>query len=293
MAYGFGVNYGTGFDTDGIRTNYSGAVPTRFSMGGWIINSGIDDSGIGRNNKILTQDDGTNEYFDWLLQHDINQYLVQVPYPSSTFGFRHWTYTADVWQHNLVTWDLNDTTNGPFIYQNGIDLGRPGDFTAGVGSPVTNNTIAMTIGGRYNTSNVLARSIDARLADMAFWNEILSPGEVMGLYIGSLRPYQVRPNNLLGYWPLDGYQQHPGLNLAPNSNTLNMALLKRNGLLLKPSPPHISASPIRKMAGPLFQPSIFQPAIYLAGPTSTGAADLPTMLNVGADFRRRVATIGY
>jgi hypothetical protein len=295
MAYGFGTQYGTGANTaDGIATNFTSPLPTRFSMGGWVKNSGIADTGVNFP-RVFVQDDGLVTYFTWWWQQDIGQYIVQVNYSTSP-GFRHWTYTANVWQHNIVTWDLSDTTNGPHIYQNGIDQGRPGDFTAGTGTVVTSNTLRWTIGCRNNNAHTaLNTGFDGLIDDIAIWNEILSPGEVMGLYTGALRPYQVRPGNLLGYWPLDGYQQHAGLNLVQtaNSNVLFSSLLVRNGLLLAAPPPQVSAAPLPTRAGPIFRPSIFQPAIYLSGPRSTGAVDLPTMLNVGADFRRRVATIGY
>lgn len=58
------------------------------------------------------------------------------------------------------------------------------------------------------------------IADAAMWNVVLSDLEIAGLARG-LRPWMIRPKNLVGYWPIDGYQSpEPDLSGFAHNGTL-------------------------------------------------------------------------
>jgi hypothetical protein len=64
------------------------------------------------------------------------------------------------------------------------------------------------------------QALQGNMADTALWNVVLSATEIAALAKG-IRPPQVRPAALIGYWPLDGLQSpEPDLSGNRNNGTL-------------------------------------------------------------------------
>jgi hypothetical protein len=89
------------------------------------------------------------------------------------------------------------------------------------------------------------------LADAAFWEARLSDPEIYALQNGA-RPWQIRPQKLVSWWPLDGYR-HPALDRG----------LKKNhggnvGTTLATGPPLLNPAPILLS---LPDPSVVMPSM--------------------------------
>jgi Concanavalin A-like lectin/glucanases superfamily len=98
------------------------------------------------------------------------------------------------------------------------------------------------IGASSNVTIATANNpFSGAIHDVAVWGTILSDAEMRALAFGFLRPWQVRPGLLRGYWPLDGYE-HPCLDLSIGRN-----LGVVTGTTLYPSPTKLAATPIFDM----------------------------------------------
>jgi hypothetical protein len=135
-----------------------------------------------------------------------------------------------VWAHIVATADSSATTVWK-IYGNGSLQG----------TMVPQNTAASGNGIGFGDDGVhdgIYRNASISLADCAWWNASLTPVEILELYSGLKRPFQIRPANLIGYWPLDGYG-------AP---ALDLGVQKINGVLtgttFATGPPRITSAPI-------------------------------------------------
>jgi len=134
------------------------------------------------------------------------QYYVRFNSSQITFGVggaaASWTFGGSVvngtWYHLA---GINDTTT-MFLYANGIQQ------ATGAGTNTNSSNFPVTIGGRSSAD----RFFPGKIADVAIWQDILSPIEIKALASG-VRPYMIRRGGLKGYWPLDGY-------VAPANNFL-------------------------------------------------------------------------
>jgi hypothetical protein len=141
--------------------------------------------------------------------------------------------TTAAWQHIACTFTGGSSTGtNVLLYYNGLNVAAT---QSGIGS--TPNTTNASFGIGYNrpgNSSFMAGG----LADVAVWNTVLTPVEILALARG-VRPNAIRVGSLWGYWPLDGYR-HPALDLSFGAH---------NGVLggspsLVPGPPLISSAPL-------------------------------------------------
>jgi hypothetical protein len=125
--------------------------------------------------------------------------------------------SANRWYHWVGTQDAN----GGKLY---ID----GKLAATSGTPrimvSTGNTFYI---GRYETGGSFP--MDGGIDQAVLWNAGLSANEVLDLYKG-LSPLMIRPNNLVGYWPLGAYYGKDLSMRTPLTYSGTVSLLKQTNL---------------------------------------------------------------
>jgi hypothetical protein len=147
------------------------------------------------------------------------------------------TLVSGTWYHLAATFPSGVLPNG---YVNGaLDGTGNANFTS--------NAQGLTQSGNDLGTNWFGGS----LADAAVWNVALAQAELTALANG-VRPYQIRPQSLIGFWPLDGYG-HPALDRSRGKN--NGVL---TGTAFATGPPLLNPAPIIL---PLPDPSFVMPAM--------------------------------
>lgn len=190
MARGFGTTLGVG-SSDRIVSNYATA-PTQQTLSlKYNLASFASDF-----DKLLSQNETSGP--------TINSLNVQ----SSSIAFRrggsgsgqHWLCTdygtaTNTWFQYAISFDASSVTNDPVIFIDGISRtvtqagSNPASLSAGAGNWVVGN----------NASG--SRNIDGRIAEVAIWDVILTPGEMAAVTRG-VSPLLIRPGNLQEYLPL-------------------------------------------------------------------------------------------
>lgn len=129
-----------------------------------------------------------------------------------------WSVTApslNAWHAVGVSYDGSSASNNPIFY---LDQTKPSVtlVSQSVGTLTNMAGVAYYLGDLSSGGAVW----DGMLADFAVWNAILTDGEFFALAKG-IRPYNIRPGSLAGYWPLDGIQSpEPDLSGNKNNGTL-------------------------------------------------------------------------
>jgi hypothetical protein len=137
-----------------------------------------------------------------------------------------------VWHHVAFSNDPSNVSQGKVAYLDGVlDLGP----TTSGSMPAAQTTNPLKIG---NYSAGTASAVDGSLADVAIWNAALTVSEMRELYYAAKRPYQIRPQSLIGYWPLDGY----------GAQALDRSIYRNHGVvtggIFVPGPPRLGDQPI-------------------------------------------------
>jgi Concanavalin A-like lectin/glucanases superfamily len=131
----------------------------------------------------------------------------------STYIFQLFSMTPDtgVWHHIGVSSDF--TTAGTIMTLDGVSK------TLGAGANGTPElTATTTLFGRTGIANT--DLFNGIAADVGLWSVRLSLSELVALSKGA-RPYQVREQSLVGYWPFDGLQSpEPDLSGFKQNGTL-------------------------------------------------------------------------
>lgn len=132
-------------------------------------------------------------------------------------------FTINVWEHACAVFSAS---NARTVYLNGGNKGT--DLTAlGVTDPLDRTAV----GALVRPTPLFFHS--GRIAEAAIWKAALTDDEVLSLALG-VRPYRIRPESLVMYWPLWGLESpepdyHPRSADAGNYNlTLNNGPIKAN-----------------------------------------------------------------
>jgi hypothetical protein len=214
--------------TDGINLSLPAAYPNSngpVSLAAWFYYNNTGNDGIifvgnapGTEVVELRANRGSNGKFNW-----------RIAFNQTDSG----TTTAsrlNLWTTVLGTYDGGSSQ---IIYINGVQDGSIS--STGYGGNVVGG---WGIGRDFVNS---ANTFSGVIAEAAMWGAVLNAQEAYALGTGALRPYQIRPQKLLGYWTLDGYG-HPAL---------DRGIIKNNGVLtgttFAPGPPLLSAAPILTM----------------------------------------------
>lgn len=118
-------------------------------------------------------------------------------------------YVANAWHHACA---VGTSATSRAVYLNG----------GGKGTSVTSATatgLNVTTIGRRSTS-LPGQYLNGRLAECAVWNAALTDGEAAALAAG-VRPIDVRPLSLVGYWPVWGLSS-PEPDLTPNNHQMTV-----------------------------------------------------------------------
>jgi hypothetical protein len=126
--------------------------------------------------------------------------------PASTVN-----YNANAWNHGAGVFTAS---NSRTVYLNG---GNSASDATSLGT-VNLNDVAV---GAWQRNATQVTFFNGRVADVAYWNVALTAAEILALANGA-RPFTIRPQSLLLYYPLDGLQS-PEPNLAGNG-TYNLTL---------------------------------------------------------------------
>lgn len=164
------------------------------------------------------------------------------------------TFTAATWGHAAFSLDGSQNLNA---YFNGANV------KTGVTLGVRAGTGQTTIGANDSGPNTL----DGRVADTAIWSTVLTASEIGALAKGA-RPNSIRPSSLVAWWPLDGL----------SSPEPDLSGKKLNGTVTGTS---LAAGPPVTLFAP--KPPVFSPAF----------TSILYGHNIGANFTRRITTIGY
>jgi hypothetical protein len=123
---------------------------------------------------------------------------------------------------------------GSNFYGNGVKEAG----SAGLSFNVDN----IRLGLGNSTSGFSADQFVGSVADVGYWNCLLTDGEIRALALGAMRPFQIRPGNLRAYFPLDGYGW-AGQDYGPFRNVLQVASGETPGLF-RQGPPQLNPAPI-------------------------------------------------
>jgi hypothetical protein len=116
------------------------------------------------------------------------------------------TFASGQWYHVAGSFDTATLR----AYVNGsIDGTKTLGFT-----PINTNSQNLHLG--FSQTGDSSGNLNGNLADCAVWNIALSASEIKALATGA-RPNNVRPGNLVAWWPLDGLQS-PEEDLSGNKN---------------------------------------------------------------------------
>ena len=128
--------------------------------------------------------------------------LFTKSYLSGTNLTADFTFTTNVWQNILVTWDGGSTASAAIkFYRDGLIVANS-NLVNGFGALATDTLLGFHIGNRSNG----ARTFDGFIRECAVWNEVLSDYDATLLNSGvSGTPKQIRPGALMGYWALDDF----------------------------------------------------------------------------------------
>jgi hypothetical protein len=116
-------------------------------------------------------------------------------------------YTANVWNHACA---VGTSATSRAVYLNGGSKGTSVTSATATGLNVT------TIGRR--STSAPGQYLNGRMAECAVWNAALNDQEAAALAAG-VRPIDVRPLSLVGYWPIWGLSS-PEPDLTPNNHQM-------------------------------------------------------------------------
>ncbi len=119
------------------------------------------------------------------------------------------SYTDDVWTH--VLW-AEATTTDHRIFVDGVKFSS-GDLRNLVGAPIDRTAIGM------NRDSTPGNPFSGDIGHVAVWSVALSDGEAISLADGA-SPFQIRPDSLADYWPLNG--RSPELDVVANAQPLTL-----------------------------------------------------------------------
>jgi hypothetical protein len=138
----------------------------------------------------------------------------QVINSANTFGteFSSPLYPVGRWNHACGV-ALSSTTN--YLYLNGRD--KQSITTNNV--PISSDFNRMEMGGSFY-GGAAALAYNGAMAHAALWNVDLTDAEIFRLGQGLAPPF-IRPQNLVGYWPLYGMQS-PEVDLSPKANHMTL-----------------------------------------------------------------------
>lgn len=137
--------------------------------------------------------------------------------------------TLGVWQNVVATYNGTATTNDPLIYINGISQ-TVTEKTTPTGSYPADSTLVFRIG---NNATPGVRAWDGKIAEVGYWNRILSPEEIKSLSKRISPLFLSR--NLKMYVPLIG-RNNPELNfIGSGLGTITGAKVSPHPPILKPN----------------------------------------------------------
>lgn len=187
-ARGFGPTDGAA-STDVIvstyQTNHSSST---WSM--WVYRTG---DGGGSTNWLLANSAGSRHFW-----YDEAASKLTFVVAFSTFGGL-WSMTAPAtggWHHIAWTYDDSSTANDPVMYLDGVSVTvtedqAPSGTLVNAASPF-----------RFGNGDPTTGHFNGRLAEIGYWNRILSAGEIATIAGGTA--YGCAPSGLVAYWPLAG-----------------------------------------------------------------------------------------
>ena len=107
--------------------------------------------------------------------------------------------SLSTWHHVAITYDASNTTNIPLMYINGVSQ----SVTTGVAPVGTTTNSANNNHIIGNRLTLYDRAWNGRLAEFAFWNTILAPGQIADLALGA-PAYRHNLSSLQLYLPFLG-----------------------------------------------------------------------------------------
>ena len=168
-------------------TGNAPATATPFTMACWF-NPGTTTGAIRSLMSINTS--GSNDNV-WLLGIDTTDHVfARARTTTQDAGTTSSTVTASVWQHACGTF-VSSTNRTAYL-----NAANPGTGTV---SKIPAGTNQFFIGRSASTASLM----DGAIAEAAVWNLALSVADITML-AGFCNPLLVKPNNIVGYWPLMG-----------------------------------------------------------------------------------------
>jgi len=148
-------------------------------------------------NTIFAQTYETNEWYNYKLQANVTadtvQFTAQDVGPSTSL-FSSAGLTDGVWYH-AGAWEASG--GGSRLVYFG---GQPGTLNEVNETPVQVDGIAI---GSWPYAAVIPDVMDGDIAEVAFWNVVLTDAE-FAMGAAGYSPLLIRPQSLVAYWPLWG-----------------------------------------------------------------------------------------
>ena len=137
---------------------------------------------------------------DWILSLSVDG---QTGDPHQTYYRFDDTVVNDQWYHVIFLYNRNSGDNNRIkCYVNGQSL-SPTVIDDNAITP-DNNDLPLKI-GIARSSGTYSSCMDGQLTECAIWETVLTEKEILQLYNAKVKrmPLQIRPDKLVGYWPLD------------------------------------------------------------------------------------------
>lgn len=175
--------------SDELVTTLTTHVDNR-SYSAWVYREGDGGVGVGR---VWEKTDATDDSF--FNASALNAYIYRRDFDSSNGEWYFTRPSINEWHQIGVTYNDTSTSNDPVMYLDGVAQSIT-EYSTPSGTPI-DNASGYSIGNRIGALDV---SWDGYIAEVAFWDRILTAGEMAALGKGASPLFF--PNDLVLYYPL-------------------------------------------------------------------------------------------
>ena len=203
---GYALDFDGSNDYVSVNDNSSLTSTTAITISAWFKRS----SGSAWMSLIGKGTSDSNEEYVLLLR--VNQVYFDVGNAGGPYLQQNATVSSETWHHIAAVHTRSSGTSNLKVYLNGQDIG--GTVVNASNNP-NDNSIPLTIGSRFSTSNAL---FQGQIDDLQIWNDARTQAEIKENMHKELVGNE---SNLVAYYKMSGGS---GTSLTDNSSTVTLEL---------------------------------------------------------------------